>query len=71
MTGIINYLDPVEAGLSTLIGEIYSEGGVYLFVFDKEDSLQVGDRVDFSVDPDSGMAMLSDSSSLSSRRVPA
>ncbi len=55
--GVIAYLDPIDKGLSKLIGEIYSDGRTYLFSFNSGMSLKEGDRVAFHLD-DKGIAIL-------------
>ena len=56
--GIVNYLDPTDKGLSSLVGEIYAGGQVYLFHFIPEKMrLSMGDKVEFELD-EKGIALL-------------
>lgn len=57
LNGIIIYLDPVDKGLTKLVGEIYYNGEIYLFFFNSDISLKKGDEVGFDLD-EKGIAVL-------------
>lgn len=55
--GVIRYLDPVDRGITSLVGEIISGDNVYLFKFKQEDRLELKMNTRFYINK-KGVAIL-------------
>ena len=57
-SGVVTYVDPVTARLAARVGDIWSDGEVFVFNVEAGSAVKVNDGVTFSVDEKSGMAVL-------------